>query len=178
MQDLKISNLKALEDAALQEGCSCEDLLNRIIDQYLEARKGAAMEATMKERRAFPRRNVLIPANVCMIFEDREEAVRLEGVISNISLTGARIHLHDEKTLLELFDDSEDIPVGLDFKIDRQRDKLQFRGETRHFSNESGIIEIGIAFRKSNNQSLDALYRYIHSDPKKDEDQGRTERQT
>jgi hypothetical protein len=172
MQDIRINNWKALEEAALLEGCSCEVLLNRIIDQHLEARKGAAMEAAMKERRAFARKNVLIPANVFIVLKDREESIQLEGVISNISLTGARIQLHDDETLKRLLENSEDIPVGVDFKINRRREKLQFRGETRHFSNKRGTVEIGIAFRKSNSESLDALYRYIHSDLKEDEDQG------
>jgi len=171
MQDMRINNWNALEDAALLEGCSCEGLLNRIVDQYLEARRRAAMEATMSERRTFPRRNVLIPADVFIILKDREEAIQLEGVISNISLTGARIHLHDDETLKGLLEDHDEIPVGLDFKIDRQSDKLQFRGETRHFTSKSDTVEIGIVFRKSNNESLDALYRYIHSDPKDDEDE-------
>jgi hypothetical protein len=177
MQDLRINNWSALEEAALLEGCSCACLLNRIVDQYLEARSVAAMEATMKERRTFPRRDVLIPAKVFIMLKDREESIQLEGVISNISLTGARIHLHDAETFEELIEDSEDIAVGLDFKINRERDKLQFRGETRHLSKKSGTVEVGIAFRKSNNESLDALYRYIHSDPQEDETQGRTDSQ-
>jgi hypothetical protein len=169
MEDVRINNWNALEEAALREGCSCESLLNRIIDQYLEGRKSAVLEATMKERRVFSRKNVLIPANVFIILKDREEAIQLLGVISDISLTGARIHLHDDETLKKLLEECGDIPVGLDFKIDMQGDKLQFRGETRHFRSKDDTVEIGIAFRKSNNESLDALYRYIHSNPKKDE---------
>jgi hypothetical protein len=162
MQDVSINNWNALEEAASLEGCSCECLLNKIVDQYLGAQREAAMESAMKERRVFPRKNVLIPARVFILLKDSEEPIQLEGVISNISLTGARIHLHDTEAIEELIEDSESMAVGLDFKIDKARDKVRFRGETRHLSKKSGSVELGIAFKKSNNESLDALYRFVH----------------
>lgn len=166
MQDVRINNLNALEEAASLEGCSCECLLNRIVDQYLGTRRDAAIESAMKERRVFPRKDVLIPARVFILLKDSKEPIQLEGVISNISLTGARIHLHDTEAIKELIEDSENMSVGLDFKIDKDRDKVRFRGETRHLSKKSGSVELGIAFKKSNNESLDALYRFVHCHPK------------
>lgn len=107
-------------------------------DPRLDHSNRSAIGAPASERRASPRHK--IPGEVEIATE--EPYVRIKGSVSDISLTGCKVHLDAELPL--------DCPVSMRFSL--RGAEFEIRGTVRRKSSESGF---GIQFLPAESSSAE-----------------------
>ena len=151
---------KRLQSIAKQRARSLSSLIEQVLQDFLESQKSdLPLEATQKDRRQYPRKEVLLPARWRLRKE--KEAVEHDVLIKNISSGGAYTEYMNGQ-VYRLFENEQPLSLELIVRFPGSQEPVELVCEPKRFHVTKECLGVGLHYTEMTKEmSLVTLSKFL-----------------